>query len=138
MPWVEVRHADGSGALAEQFDAILVNAGVTHPLDSWLDALTATGRIVIPLTAAMGLTNNGKGLMLLLTRAGDPQALTARLLTFVAIFSAVGIRNDALNGELGSALASRPFGPIKRLRRDPHERTEACWMHGPRVCFSSE
>jgi protein-L-isoaspartate(D-aspartate) O-methyltransferase len=138
MPWVEVKHADGSGPLQEPFDAILVNAGVTHPLDSWLDALSEKGRLVMPLTAAMGPSNIGKGLMLLLARTADPQALAARLLTFVAIFSAMGVRNDALNGELAGALAKRPFGPIKRFRRDAHERTDACWMHGSGVCFSSE
>ena len=37
----------------ETFDAILVNAGVTHPLDSWLDALAPGGRMILPLTAAM-------------------------------------------------------------------------------------
>jgi protein-L-isoaspartate(D-aspartate) O-methyltransferase len=138
MPWVDVKQGDGSAPLEESFDAILVNAGVTHPLDSWLDALTENGRMVMPLTAAMGPSNIGKGLMLLLTRTADREILTARLLTFVAIFSAVGVRNDALNGELAAALAKRPFGPIKRLRRDAHERTDACWMHGSAVCFASE
>src|SRR5206468_4950229 len=37
LPWAEVRHIDGAPAqFDEQFDAILVNAGVTHPLDAWL------------------------------------------------------------------------------------------------------
>ena len=139
MPWVEVRHGDGAGALQETFDAVLVNAGVTHPLDSWLDSLADGGRMVIPLTAAMGpMTNIGKGLMLLLARTADPQTLDVRLLTFVAIFSAVGVRNDALNGELASAMTKRPFGPIKRLRRDAHERSDACWLHGSGICFSAE
>jgi protein-L-isoaspartate(D-aspartate) O-methyltransferase len=44
MRWVEVRHGDASGAIEGAFDAILVNAGVTHPLESWLDALTVGGR----------------------------------------------------------------------------------------------
>ena len=139
MPWVEVRHGDGTGALQETFDAILVNAGVTHPLDTWLDGLADGGRMVIPLTAAMGpMTNIGKGLMLLLTRTADPQALDVRLLTFVAIFSAVGVRNDELNGELAGAMTKRPFGPLKRLRRDAHERSDTCWLHGSGICFSAE
>jgi protein-L-isoaspartate(D-aspartate) O-methyltransferase len=122
--------------IADPRHAVLVNAGVTHPPDGWLDALTENGRMVMPLTAAMGPSNIGKGL--LLTSTADPQALAVRLLTFVAIFSAEGVRSDVLNGELAGALATRPFGPIKRLRRDAHERTDACWMHGPGVCFSSE
>jgi protein-L-isoaspartate(D-aspartate) O-methyltransferase len=139
MPWVEVRPGDGTGDLQEPFDAILVNAGVTHPLASWLDALSHSGRIVIPLTATAGAMGNiGKGLMLLLRRTADPQTLDVRLLTFVAIFSAVGVRDDALNGELAKVMAQRPFGPIKRFRRDPHERTDACWLHGSGICFSCE
>jgi protein-L-isoaspartate(D-aspartate) O-methyltransferase len=39
LPWVDVRHGDASQLPDETFDAILVNAGVTHPLDGWLDAL---------------------------------------------------------------------------------------------------
>jgi hypothetical protein len=76
--------------------------------------------------------------MLLLRRTADPQTLDVRLLTFVAIFSAVGVRDDALNGELAKVMAQRPFGPIKRFRRDPHERTDACWLHGSGICFSCE
>jgi hypothetical protein len=43
MPWVEVRQSDGTDALNERFDALLMNAGVTHPHDAWLDAI-ASGR----------------------------------------------------------------------------------------------
>ena len=39
LPWVEVREADGTIGLPENLDAILINAGVTHPLPVWLDAL---------------------------------------------------------------------------------------------------
>ena len=39
------------GRLDGPFDAMLVNAGVTHPLDSWLDALAPEGKLMLPLTA---------------------------------------------------------------------------------------
>src|SRR5438128_5133592 len=49
MPWVAVRHDDASERFDDgAFDAILVNAGVTHPLDTWLDALATGGRIIVP------------------------------------------------------------------------------------------
>ena len=35
----------------EPFDAILINAGVTHPRREWIDALGERGRMVLPLTA---------------------------------------------------------------------------------------
>jgi protein-L-isoaspartate(D-aspartate) O-methyltransferase len=86
MPWVEVRHGDGSASLEESFDAMLINAGVTHPLDAWLDGLAPAGRIVLPLTATMGSMGNiGKGLMLLLTRTADANVFDVRVLSFVAI-----------------------------------------------------
>ena len=51
MPWVEVRHGDAAAALEDSFDAILVNAGVTHPLETWLDRLAPGGRMILPLTS---------------------------------------------------------------------------------------
>src|SRR5206468_1641244 len=36
--WVDVRHGDATTSLGESFDAILLNAGATHPRDEWLDA----------------------------------------------------------------------------------------------------
>jgi protein-L-isoaspartate(D-aspartate) O-methyltransferase len=136
-PWIEVRHGDGTGALNEPFDAILVNAGVTHPLDAWLDAVSPAGRMVIPLTAAMApMGNIGKGLMLLLTKTAHAEAFDVRVLTFVAIYSAVGIRDEALNAEIGKALAKHPFPPLKRLRRAAHERSESCWLHAASFCLA--
>jgi protein-L-isoaspartate(D-aspartate) O-methyltransferase len=137
MPWIEVRQGDASEPLAESFDAVLINAGVTHPLDGWLDCLTATGRLVIPLTATMpSSTSIGKGLLLLVTRTPAGTRFDVRPLAFVAIFSALGVRDEGINAELGRALARSPFPRIQRLRRDAHARTDACWLHSDRFCFS--
>ena len=137
MPWVEVRHDDASAPLGERFDAILVNAGVTHPLDTWLDALTPDGRMVLPLTVRMGPTI-GKGLVMALTAApgGD---LKARVLTVVAIYTAEGVRDETLSGAIGTAMMA---GPIKwrRSRGSGATRTTAgpsCWLHGSTFCMSS-
>jgi protein-L-isoaspartate(D-aspartate) O-methyltransferase len=139
-PWVEVRHGNASEELGETFDAILVNAGVTHPLDTWLDALAPNGRIVLPLTAAMPAMGStiGKGLVLALnlTSAGE---YAVRVLSVVAIYSAEGVRDEALNNAIGAALMGGPikWQAIARLRRDAHERSGACWLHGPTFCFSA-
>jgi protein-L-isoaspartate(D-aspartate) O-methyltransferase len=139
FPWVDARHADASGPLHETFDAVLVNAGVTHPLEVWLDAVAVGGRMILPLTgtmAAMG-PNIGKGPVLLLTRqeTGD---FSARVLTFVAIYSALGLRDAEVNDRLGKAMIGGPmkWQAIKRLRRDLHEAGPDCWLHGPHFCFS--
>jgi protein-L-isoaspartate(D-aspartate) O-methyltransferase len=136
-PWVEVRHADASEPVLGTFDAILVNAGVTHPLAWWLDALVPGGRMVLPITAsmkAMGPTI-GKGLLTLATKRDDA-TFDLRPVTFVAIYSAVSIRDEALGDELGKAMARMPFPPLKRLRRDPHEPAATCWLHAPDFCLS--
>jgi protein-L-isoaspartate(D-aspartate) O-methyltransferase len=138
MGWAEIRHGDAAADFGESFDAVLVNAGTTHPLDSWIDALADGGRMILPLTANMpAMGPIGKGPLVLLTRTGDAEALDARLIGFVAIFSAVGLRDEALNERLGQALTTSPMPPLKRLRRDRHQVTDTCWLHGPTACFST-
>ncbi len=142
IDWVEVRCSDASQSFpaSESFDAILVNAGVTHPLEHWLDVLAPGGRMILPLTssmASMGPTL-GKGLVFLVTHEGDA-SLAARVLTVVAIYSALGIRDDAINERLGKALMAGPaqWQTIGRLRRDPHEPGPTCWHHAPGSCLST-
>jgi protein-L-isoaspartate O-methyltransferase len=61
---------DGDGARHGPSDhAILVDAGMTHPLASWLDALLPDGRLVLPPTVAMPPGSPiGKGMAAVLTR----------------------------------------------------------------------
>jgi protein-L-isoaspartate(D-aspartate) O-methyltransferase len=136
-PWVEVRHGDGAGALDEAFDAMLINAGVTHPQDAWLDALAPGGRLILPLTVTMpAMSTIGKGLLLLVTRSDDPRRFSARVLTFVAVYSGIGLRDETVNASLGTALGKTPFPPIASLRRDAHEASSSCWLHAPTFCLS--
>jgi protein-L-isoaspartate(D-aspartate) O-methyltransferase len=137
MPWIDVRHGNGLGLSSESFDGILVNAGVTHPQEAWLDDLARNGRLIVPLTATgPGMGPIGKGLLLLLTRTADSQALDARLLGFVAIYSAIGLRDDGMNADLGNALTKQMLPPLKRLRRDRHDPSASCWLHGTTWCLS--
>lgn len=137
---VDLRHGNGAGPFDEQFDAILVNAGVTHPLDTWLDALSPGGRMIVPITTAMPAMGStlGKGLVLLATReAAD--SFAARVVTFVAVYSAVGIRDSAMDEKIGKALMGGPaqWQSVKRLRRDSHEPDTSCWLHRAGCCFST-
>ena len=135
-PWIEVREGNGTEPLTEPFDTILVNAGVTHPLDAWLDALAPGGRMMLPITAtAPGMATIGKGPMVLVTKHGD-ERFDARMAGFVAIYSAIGVRDDAQNARLGQAMARSPFATIKSLRRDAHEQDASCWLHGAGSCLS--
>jgi protein-L-isoaspartate(D-aspartate) O-methyltransferase len=138
--WVDAFHGDGSAALGETFDAVLVNAGVTHPLDVWLDAVAAGGRVILPLTSTMpGMGPTlGKGLVMHLTKqeAGD---FSVRVLAVIAIYSAVGVRDDGLSERLGKTMMSGPmrWQAVKRLRRDAHAESAACWLHGGHFCLST-
>jgi protein-L-isoaspartate(D-aspartate) O-methyltransferase len=139
MRWVDVRAGDGTDVAGETFDAILVNAGVTHPLPQWLDSLSERGRIAFPITAGMpAMGNIGKGLMLLAKRSPGSPNFDIRSLTLVAIYSALGLRDDHLNGEIGKALQKHPFPPIRRLRRDSHAHATNCWLHTETFCLSLE
>ena len=137
-PWVEVRAAAAAEPCGETFDAVLVNAGMTHPLDAWLDALTPGGRMILPLTASMpAMGTIGKGFVFLLQRDGE--AFAARETGFVAIYSAVGIRDESLNAALGQALmgGAQRAHTVTRLRRDTHDADAACWLHTAAFCLSS-
>ena len=138
-PWIELRHGDASGPLDGAFDAILVNAGVTHPLASWLDALAPGGRMMLPITAAMpGIKSTlGKGLVILVTRDEDG-TFAARVITVVAVYSALGIRDPGMDERIGKALMAGPvrWMAVSRLRRDAHAPDSLCWLHGPSCCLS--
>jgi protein-L-isoaspartate(D-aspartate) O-methyltransferase len=133
-PWVEVRAGNASGSIGGPFDAVLVNAGVTHPLDEWLDALVEGGRIVLPLTATgPAMSPIGKGVVVLVTRRGT--RFDAQLVTFTAIFSAVGLRDEAINASIGQALQKNPMPRLRNLARDGHDADGDCWLHTARFCL---
>lgn len=77
----------------------------------------------------------GKGPLLLLTRRDDE--FDVRFVTVVAIYSAVGLRDAAMNERLGKALMRGQFPVIKRLRRDRHDESPGCWLHASGFCFSA-
>jgi len=139
MPWVEVRRGDASTPDG-RFDAMLVNAGVTHPLDTWLDALADSGRMVVPVTASIPAAGStiGKGLVFAVTKDAA-HSCAARTVGVVAVYSAAGIRDDAMNTRVGKALMAGPaaWSAVARLRRDPHEPSSSCWLHGIGCCWSS-
>ena len=47
-----MRVIEGNGATVpfDAADVIYVNAGITHPENTWLDGLTDGGRLILPLT----------------------------------------------------------------------------------------
>lgn len=130
---VSVHLGDGTQFDPGECDAMLINAGMTHPLPLWLDRLREGGRLLVPMTFPMA-PNLGKGIMLKITRQGNSYA--AQYLTFVAIYSATSARDSQLEPALGKALSTGAFMKIKSIRRDQHSADETCVVHGTEVCVS--
>ena len=136
MPWVTVESADGT-AVSGLYDAMLVNTGVTHPLDAWLDGLAPGGRLLLPLTVGLpGMGPLGKGVVVVIARTPDGTGFGAEVLSFVAIYSAIGLRDQGIETSLGQALRRTSFPNLTQLRRDTHEHSPDCWLHGDTFCLS--
>jgi protein-L-isoaspartate(D-aspartate) O-methyltransferase len=130
-PQVTVIHEDGSVGPFELTDVIVVSAGATHPLPSWLAALKPGGRLLFPLAPA-----KGPGAMALLTRMSEDR-FAARL-SFGTQFIAFSGACDPEVGRLLFEALRRDLGAhVKSLRRDPHEKDETCWLHSNGWCFST-
>jgi hypothetical protein len=80
----------------------------------------------------------GKGLVILVAK-DETGAFAARVITVVAVYSALGIRDPAMNERIAKAMMGGPvqFMAVKRLRRDTHEPDASCWLHGASCCFST-
>jgi protein-L-isoaspartate(D-aspartate) O-methyltransferase len=115
-------------------DAMLINAGMTHPLPIWLDRLRDGGRMVVPLTMSVA-SGGGYGTMAKIIRSGEH--FSAETIGGVGIFSAIGLRDAALEGPIKEAIQSNKLAGLKSVRRDPHDLGETCILHTPGVCISS-
>jgi len=130
----QVIHGNGTESVGE-LDAILINAGATHPLPSWLDALKPGGRLLLPLTAAMPGMPGGTGVVFKIQRTAS--GFSARALTPISIFPCEGAREPRLEQALAGLLRSRGAMGVRSLRRDPHERQDSCVVHDELLCLST-
>jgi len=125
-PWpqVQVRAASGAAPPLPPCDVIYVNAGATHPVAAWLDALRVGGRLIFPLTP-----DESTGCMLLVTRVA-PTAYAARSLMRVSFIPCIGARDAHASAALRHAFASRPVDAVRSLHRDDQPDPSA-WCAGP-------
>jgi protein-L-isoaspartate(D-aspartate) O-methyltransferase len=130
---VSVHAADGAVFDPGESDAMLINAGVTHPSPLWLDRLRDGGRLVVPLTMTTTPTL-GIGVMTKIVRRGS--MLSAEIVTSIAIYSCKGMRDAQREPLLKTAIMSGGLMKMKSVRRDAHERTDECVVHGADVCLS--
>lgn len=132
---VEVVQSDGSNFASTPVDAIFINAGATHPQAVWLESLQTGGRLLLPLTVAKDETSGGMGFMLKVKR--EERGFEARFISPVAIFPCLGSRDAELNQRLREVMSKGTWGTVQSLRREPHEASETCWLHGEDFCLST-
>ncbi len=133
---VEVIEGDGGVAATGVRDAILINAGVTHPNETWLENLRPSGNLVLPLTIEVGIPHVGKGMVLHVSRR--ELGYSARFLAIpVMIYSCTSVRDSQFTSILGRAFMSGTFGSVQSLRRDAHSPEPSCWLHTSSFCLST-
>jgi protein-L-isoaspartate(D-aspartate) O-methyltransferase len=133
-PKVTVHAGDGAGFDPGACNAMLINAGVTHPMPLWLDRLCEGGRMVVPLTMATTPTL-GVGVMTKIVR--ERGGLSAEMVTSVAIYSCRNVRDAQREPLMKAAVTSGALMNLKSVRRDAHEQADRCVIHGRDVCLSS-
>jgi protein-L-isoaspartate(D-aspartate) O-methyltransferase len=131
---VSVCRGDGAEIDPGECDAMLINAGVTHPHPRWLDRLPVGGRMMLPLTVPLG-GNLGKGMMVKI--AHEAEGFAARVATFVAIYSCSSVRDAQLEALLGKAMGTGAIFQLKSVRRDGHAPQESCLVHAEGACLSA-
>lgn len=104
-------------------DVIYVNAGATHPVKSWLDALAVGGRLVFPMT-----TDTGAGFMLMICRWRE-DAYTAACLSLVRFIPCVGARSVEASRVLAQALSTTSPQVVRSFHRDGNPGPTA-WCAG--------
>jgi protein-L-isoaspartate(D-aspartate) O-methyltransferase len=136
-PNVTVAGGDGVVVAADAWDLIVVSAGATHPLSSWLAGLRPNGRLLFPLTADSPNPRSGNGAMLLISRRADG-AFAARFLTPAGFVHFEGGREPEASARLLQALRQRflKASEVHSLRQDQHEEEETCWLHANTFCLS--
>jgi protein-L-isoaspartate(D-aspartate) O-methyltransferase len=134
---------EGNGAVVPLgvADVIYVNAGVTHPVSAWLDALADGGRLIIPLTTDTNTRsfNSISGLFFRIRRRGA--IFEARALLPTAIIPAEGIRDPAAEAALAAGFGKGGWGKVTRLvRGDAAARVpdDQCWVRGDGWCLATE
>ena len=133
---IEVKARNGASYNEGPADIIVVNAGMTHPLNVWLDALKPNGRLMIPLTCESERREAGYGAFFKIAREGA--GFAARAVCPTGILHFAGARDAEAGKRLMEALRKdeKSLRQVSSLRRDAHEEDASCWLHGDGYCLS--
>jgi protein-L-isoaspartate(D-aspartate) O-methyltransferase len=130
LKWVTVISADASLYRFDLANAVLVNAGATHPMPIWLNSLLPGGRLLVPLTTA-----GGKGAVYKITRG--ERTYTARFTKWTTIFNCEGARNPQEEKLLVRQFRAGGAKEVRSLRMEPHKIEISCWFHTDYFCLST-
>jgi protein-L-isoaspartate(D-aspartate) O-methyltransferase len=133
-PDVTVETADGAVFDPGSCDAMLINAGMTHPLPHLLDQLRTGGRMVVPLTMSIS-AHLGAGVTTKIVR--QPSGFSAEIVSPVAIYSCTSARDAQREPLLRAAMTGGRLNQMKSVRQDAHEPADSCLVHGAEVCISA-
>jgi protein-L-isoaspartate(D-aspartate) O-methyltransferase len=128
LPNVAIQRHSGAEGSLPNCNAIYVSAGSTAPLQSWLDALRPSGRLLFPLTPDGAGEMPGVGGMLLITRVTE-EKFDARFISPVMIIPCVGARDAETAKKLAEAFKRGDSGKVRSLRRKTSP-DETCWCSG--------
>ncbi|MEQ1809002.1 MAG: methyltransferase domain-containing protein [Terricaulis sp.] len=127
---VHVHATSGASGPLPKCDVMYVNAGSTHPLDSWLDALRAGGRLMFPLTSE-DLT----GGMALIASARN-NVFSARIVMPVGFIPCAGARDPTVSSALAHAFTNGNWRSVRSLRRGCAP-DDSCWFAAKDCWFST-
>lgn len=135
LPQVNVESVDAVVADTGMCDAMLINAGLTHPRLEWLERLKEGGRMVAPITTEPG-EGGGNGIMVKVVRSSS--SYHAGIVSFVSIYPCSSARDPRLEPIVAKALRTRRLLRLHSVRVDRHAPTDTCLVHGSTVCLSEQ
>jgi protein-L-isoaspartate(D-aspartate) O-methyltransferase len=124
LRWVSVEARSGVPDPLPEVDAVYVNAGITQPSRTWLNALRAGGRLIFPLQPLRGY-----GAMLLIGRPQFGEAWPARFVAEAEFISCVGRQDEAASLRLAHAFATGTWDRVRSFRPDGRA-DDTCWFQG--------
>jgi protein-L-isoaspartate(D-aspartate) O-methyltransferase len=135
FPQVKVHAADATSVELAECDAMISHCGVAELPARWLDALAVKARAVIPLVVPVRGRGVGSGAMLRIDRSAVRE-YRAKFFHSVNIFICAGATSKASIARLKAAIGKKDRDQVALLRRDAHDLTRECWLHGESVCLS--
>jgi protein-L-isoaspartate(D-aspartate) O-methyltransferase len=147
FPSVRVLHANGAVADFDAADVIYVNAGTTRLSERWLDRLSDSGRLILPLTtdASVRASDEGPvdfanmaslGAVFWIERKGAD--FYARWVCPAAYILAEGMRDPVSEAALAKAFKNGDGRKVTRLFRSDEIAAERCWLQGNGWCLAYE